>query len=123
MTSNEKEAFIVRLQSMFIVVTIILTFAFCSAGCVEKNSQLEQKSVPSALGVEDNTGITSVIRTYFAQNLGQIIAIENYNQVSAQAIVTVTMPAPDTKRVYLNRQDDQWAIERVQSDIYLEDGN
>jgi hypothetical protein len=71
----------------------------------------------SSLNAEDNSGIASVIRERFGQTLGQIVAIENYQQARAQAIVTVTMPKPDTARVYLLRRDDKWVIERVQNSI------
>ena len=117
MNFYDKEIFIKHIQTAFIIITSILTISFYSSGCISKNDPFETTLSKSVIAVEDNSGIATVIRDHFKTSLGQIIAIENYSQASAQALVTVTTPAPDKVKVYLLRRDEKWIIERIQNSI------
>ncbi|HOD40097.1 MAG TPA: hypothetical protein PKL57_06025 [Candidatus Wallbacteria bacterium] len=117
MNFYEKEYVISHIQATFIIITFILTVSFYSSGCIEKSDPYAPSPVRSNAAVEDNSGIASAVREHFGQSLGQIIAVENFQQSTAQAIVTVTMPKPDKARVYLVRANDKWVIERVQNSI------
>ncbi len=118
MNLQDKQHLIRHIQLTFIVITSILTISFYTSGCISNKDPFDTPvTSQSSLNAEDNSGIASVIRERFGQTLGQIVAIENYQQASAQAIVTVTMPKPGTARVYLQRRDEKWVIERVQNSI------
>ncbi len=113
----DKQLMIEQIQTAFVFVTTILTISFFTGGCISKSDPYESKPASSNIIVKDNAGISSVIREHFKTALGQIIAIENYQQASAQAIITVTTPAPDKVKVYLKHENDKWIIERIQNSI------
>lgn len=118
MNLYDKQHFIGHIQITFIIITSILAVSLYATGCISNKDPFDTPVKSQAsLNAEDNSGIASVIRERFGQTLGQIVAIENYQQASAQAIVTVTMPKPDTARVYLLRREEKWVIERVQNSI------
>ncbi len=103
-----------KIQTLFIVVTLILMTAFYSVGCLEKSDPTVSTAVKTMAGVEDNQGISKLLNEYFGDTLGQIIAVENYYQTSAQAVVTLTMPSPDVAKVYIIKQNGEWVVERVE---------
>lgn len=118
MNLYDKDHFIRHIQFTFIIITLILAVSFYATGCIVKSDPFESRvTSQTALNAEDNAGIAAAIREYFGQTLGQIIAVENYQQATAQAIVTVTMPRPDKARVYLLHREEKWMIERVQKSI------
>jgi len=118
---DHSEEVVSRIQTIFIIVTIIFLTVFYSVGCLEKTSQLETNVTKATPGLENNAGISKAITDYLGTTLGQIVAVENYNQVSAQAVVTLTMPKPDVAKVYLNYVNQAWAVERVEKGYSVED--
>ncbi len=119
-TSSAEFDAVSKLQTLFIIVTLILMTAFYSVGCLEKSDPLNPTAVKTMAGVEDNQGITKLLKDHFGDTLGQVIAIENYYQTSAQAVVTLTMPSPDVAKVYIIKQNGEWVVERVEKGYDLE---
>ncbi|MEZ7890521.1 MAG: hypothetical protein QMC67_02120 [Candidatus Wallbacteria bacterium] len=111
-----------NIQAIFVIVTIIFMTIFYSVGCLDKGNPLTANSptLSTTATAEDNTGIAKLIRSHFGTALGQIIAVENYYQNAAQAIVTLTIPQPDVAKVYIIRENNAWVIERVEKGYTLE---
>lgn len=117
--SVKAQKYINIIQLIFIFITIILSFSFF-CGCISKKNPNEVQILSQpTLDAIDNAGISTAIRNHLGQSLGQIIAIENYNQVSATAIVTITIPEPKLAKVYLlyDKKSQKWIVERVQKNI------
>lgn len=120
-SKNDADEIVSRIQTVFIIVTIIFLTVFYSVGCLEKTDPTDITPVKATPGLENNAGIEKAIADHLGATLGQVIAVENYNQVSAQAVVTLTMPKPDVAKVYLKHQDESWIVERVEKGYSAEE--
>ena len=94
---------------------IVLLFTLLVGAIVYSGCFLQQERMMKSenLSFYDDSGISSSIRNYFGESMGQVMSVENHTASTAEAIVSITKPKPDIAKVWLSRSSDGWEIDRV----------
>lgn len=100
---------LISLTETFLLFVLIIG-AVAYSGCLLQGNR---DVAPEPLSYYDDSGITSAVRSYFGENLGQVVSVENHTATTAAAIVSLTRPKPDFAKVWVVKKDTGWQIDRV----------